>query len=103
DLISVGNESVIESKIQIITLYFRRNAGGCVANPFSQRSKFFVPKLSESGVSCCETTRPAQIFPIARETLFPLAQFCLRFGNVFSARLVDPLVDLSEIDWLTRR
>src|SRR5207244_8419502 len=37
DLISVGDESVIESKIEIIALHLRRNARGRIAHPFSQR------------------------------------------------------------------
>src|SRR6266567_1748977 len=58
DLISVRDESVVESKIEIITLHLRRDAGGRVAHPFSQRRKFVLPKLCESGVCRCETNRP---------------------------------------------
>ena len=77
DLISVSDESVIESKIEVITLHLCRDARGGVADPLSQRRKFFLPKLSKPGVPRCETNRPAQIFPIAGETLFPFAQFGL--------------------------
>ena len=35
DLISVGDESVVESKIEIITLHLRRDAGGRLAHRFS--------------------------------------------------------------------
>src|SRR5881275_2046407 len=77
DLISVGDESVVESKIEIITLHLRG-----VADPFSQRRKFLLPELSEFSVCRRETNRPAQIFPIAAETPFPLAQFRLRFTDV---------------------
>src|SRR5213592_4832845 len=64
DLISVGDESVVESKIEIITLHLRRDARGRVADPFSQRRKFFLPELSKPSVCRRETNRPAQIFPI---------------------------------------
>src|SRR5213593_274794 len=63
DLISIGDESVVESKIEIITLHLRRDAGGSLADPFSQGGKFFLPELSEPGVWGRETNRPAQIFP----------------------------------------
>ena len=43
DLISVSDESVVESKIEIITLHLRGDAGGGVADPFSQRRKFLLP------------------------------------------------------------
>src|SRR5207249_8353945 len=82
DLISVGDESVVESKIEIITLHLRGDAVGGVADPFSQRRKFLLPELSEPGVCGRETNRPAQVFPIADETPFPLAQFSLRFTDV---------------------
>src|SRR5947208_14211115 len=42
DLIAIGDEPVVESKIEIITLQLRRDAGGGVADPFSQRRKFFL-------------------------------------------------------------
>src|SRR4029077_16743030 len=71
DLISVGDESVVESKIEIITLHLCRDAGARLADPLSQRRKFFLPELSKPGVCRRETNRPAQIFPIASETLFP--------------------------------
>src|SRR6266576_6284497 len=61
DLISVGDESAVESKIEIITLHFRRDAGGRLADPFSQRRKFFLPELSKPGVWGRETNRPAQV------------------------------------------
>src|SRR5882724_3528205 len=95
DLISVGDESVVESKIEIITLHLRRDAGGGVADPFSQRRKFSLPELSEPGVCRRETNRPAQVFP--------LAQFRLRFADVVAARLIDLLIDLSEIERRTGR
>ena len=82
DLISISDESVVESKIEIITLHLCRDARGGGANPLSQRRKFFLPQLSKPGVWRRETNRPAQIFPIAGETAFPGAQFRLRFGDV---------------------
>src|SRR5436190_15323977 len=82
DLISVGDESVVESRVEIITLHLRRDAGGGVADPFSQRRKFLLPKLCEPGICGCETNGPAQVLPITAETPFPLAQFRLRFTNV---------------------
>ena len=85
DLISVSDESVVESKIEIITLHLCRDARGGVADPLSQRRKFFLPELSKPGVCRRETNRPAQIFPIAGETLFPFAQFRLRFGDIVVA------------------
>src|SRR5439155_137293 len=63
DLISVGDQSVVESKIEIIALQFRRDARGGVADPFSQRRKFILPELSEPSVCRRETNRPAQVFP----------------------------------------
>src|SRR5260370_1022076 len=45
DLISVGDESVVESKIEIITLHLRRDAGGRIAHPFSQRRKLLLPEV----------------------------------------------------------
>src|SRR5439155_17077788 len=103
DLIAVSDESVVESKIEIITLHLCRDARGGVADPLSQRRKFFLPELSEPGVCGRETNRPAQIFPIAGETPFPFTQFRLRFANVVSTRLVNRLIDLSEIERRTRR
>src|SRR4029453_8232386 len=103
DLISVGDESVVESKIAIIALHLCGDARGGVADPFSQRRKFLLPELSEPGVCRGETNRPAQIFPIAGETLLPLAQFCLRLGDVVAARLIHLLMDFSEIERWTRR
>src|SRR2546430_9894369 len=104
DLISVGDESVVESKIAIITLHLRRDAGGGLADPFSQRRKFFLPELSEFGVCRRETNRPAQIFPIAGKAPFPLAQFRLRFADVFvSLSLIRLRVNLSEIERRTGR
>src|SRR5215510_4364346 len=50
DLISVGDESVVESKVQIITLHLDRDARGCVTDPSAQRRKFFLPELSKLGV-----------------------------------------------------
>src|SRR5881409_1855575 len=44
DLICVSDESVVESKIEIITLHLRDDAGGGVADPFSQRRKFLLPE-----------------------------------------------------------
>src|SRR6476659_2155711 len=82
DLISVSDESVVESKIEIIPLHLCRDARGRGADPLSQRCKFFLPELSKPGVCRRETNRPAQIFPIAGETLFPFAQFRLRFRDV---------------------
>src|SRR5215472_646003 len=82
DLISVRDKSVVESKIEIITLHLRRDTRGGVADPSSQRRKFFLQELSEFGVCRRVTNRPAKIFPIAGKTPFPLAQFCLRFGDV---------------------
>src|SRR5205823_7578988 len=82
DLISIGDEPVVESKIAIITLHLRGDARGRFADPFSQRRKFLLPELSKSGVCRRETNRPAQVFPITDETPFPLAQFRLRFTDV---------------------
>src|SRR6266496_4037880 len=82
DLIAVSDESVVESKIEIITLHLCRDARGGVADPLSQRRKFFLPELSEPRVCRRETSRPAQVFPIIDETPFPLAQFRLRFADV---------------------
>src|SRR5437762_7524966 len=61
DLISVGDESVVESKVEIITLHLCSDAGGRIAHPFSQRRKFLLPKLCELGVCRRETSRPAQV------------------------------------------
>src|SRR6266699_3240601 len=83
DLISVGDESVVESKTEIITLHFRGYAGGGIANPFSQRRKFLLPKLREPRIPGREADRPAQVFPIAGVTIFPFAQFRLRLADVF--------------------
>src|SRR6266436_8764394 len=47
DLISVGDESVVESKVEIITLHLRGDAGDCGADPLSQRSKVLLPQVSE--------------------------------------------------------
>src|SRR4029079_1661511 len=82
DLIVVSDDSVVESKIEIITLHLCRDARGGGADPPSQRRKFFLPELSKLGVWRRETNRPAQIFPIASEAAFPFAQFRLRFGNI---------------------
>src|SRR6266478_6610871 len=82
DLVAIGDESVVESKVEIITLHLRGDAGGGVTDPFSQRRKFLLPELSEPGVCGRETNWPAQVFPIAAETPFPLAQFRLRFTDV---------------------
>src|SRR6059058_4181316 len=102
DLISVSDESVVESKIEIITLHLCRDARGGVADPLSQRRKFLLPELSKPGVCRRETNRPAQIFPIAGETPFPLAQFRLGFADVFVS-LIRLRVDLSEIERRTGR
>src|SRR5258708_7052523 len=82
DLIVVSDDSVVESKIEIITLHLCRDARGRGADPFSQRRKSFLPELSKPGVCRRETNRPAQKFPIAVETPFPFAQFRLRFGDI---------------------
>src|SRR6476661_1318400 len=103
DLIVISNQSMVESKVEIITLHLCCDARGGGANPLSQRRKFFLPELSKPGVCRRETNRPAQIFPIAGETLFPFAQFRLRFCDVvvpFS--LIRLCVDLSEIERWTR-
>src|SRR5215217_4749003 len=42
DLISVSDESVVESKIEIITLHLCRDARGGVADPLSQSRKFLL-------------------------------------------------------------
>src|SRR6266700_7759092 len=55
DLISVGDDSVVESKIEIITLHLRRDARGRIAHPFSQWGEFFLPKLCEPRVCRGET------------------------------------------------
>src|SRR6266511_5587851 len=55
DLISVGDESEVDSKIEIITLHLCRDTGGRIAYPFSQRRKFLLPKLCEPGVCRRET------------------------------------------------
>src|SRR5205814_10638888 len=47
DLISVSDESVVESKIEIITLHLCRHARGGVADPLSQQRKFLLPELSK--------------------------------------------------------
>src|SRR6478672_6219634 len=70
DLISVGDESVVESKIEIITLHLCRDARGGIADPLSQRCEFFLPELSKPGVCRRKTNRPAQVFPIAGVTFF---------------------------------
>src|SRR6266480_6733120 len=59
DLISVSDESVVESKIEIVTLHLRCDARGGLADPLSQRRKLFLPELSKPGVCRCETNRPA--------------------------------------------
>src|SRR6476620_5952858 len=83
DLIVVSDQPAIESKIEIITLHLCSDARGGGADPRSQRRKFFLPELSKPGVWRRETNWPAQLFPIAGETLFPFAQFRMRFGNIF--------------------
>src|SRR5262249_51057223 len=103
DLISVSDESVIESRVEIITLHLCRDTSGCVADPSPQRRKFFLPELSKPGVCRRETNRPAQIFPIAGNALFPFPQFHLRFGDVVATRLIHLLVDLSKIERRTGR
>ena len=82
DLVVVSDHSVVESKIEIITLHLCCDARGGSAYPLSEKCKFFLPELSKLGVWRGETNRPAQIFPIATETIFPFAQFRLRFGNI---------------------
>ena len=72
DLISVGDESVVESKIEIITLHLRRDAGRRIAYPFSQRRKFRLPQLCEHGVCRRETNRPAQSTPNRRRDASPI-------------------------------
>src|SRR5215467_6906816 len=101
DLISIGDESVVESKIEIITLHLRRDARCGVADPLSQRRKFLLPELSEPGVCRRETNWPAQIFPVTGETLFPLAQFRLRVGDVVAACLIHLLIDFNEVELRT--
>jgi hypothetical protein len=103
DLVTVRDESAVESKIEIIALHFRRHAGRRVAYPFSKRRKFLLPELSEPGVCRCETDRPAQVFPIAGVTCLPFPQFRLRFADVVAARLIDLLMDLGEIQGRTLR
>src|SRR4029077_17170844 len=49
DFISVSDESVVESKIEIITLHLCRDARGRGTDPLSQRRKFFLPQLSKPG------------------------------------------------------
>src|SRR5437762_414406 len=97
DLISVGDESVVESKVEIITLHLCSDAGGRIAHPFSQRRKFLLPKLCELGVCRRETSRPAQVLPIAGVTCLPVAQFRLRLADVVIA-LVRLCVNVSEIE-----
>src|SRR5262249_50618377 len=95
--------SVVESKVEIVTLHLCCDARGCVADPSAKRRKFVLPELSKPGVGRCETNRPAQIFPIAGEARFPFPQFRLRFGDVVAARLIYLLVDLSEIERMAGR
>src|SRR5215510_11901946 len=59
DLISISHESVIESKVEIVTLHLCCDARGCVADPPSQRRKFLMPELSKPGVCRRETNRPS--------------------------------------------
>ena len=77
DLISVSDESVIESKVEIVTLHFCCDARGRVADPSAQGRKFLMPELSKPGVCRRETNRPSQIFPTRAKTRFPVAQFGL--------------------------
>src|SRR6476659_11505719 len=42
DLISVSDKSMVESKIEIITLHLCRDARGRGADPLSQRREFFL-------------------------------------------------------------
>src|SRR4029079_3878281 len=58
DLIVVSDQSVVESKIEIITLHLCCDARGGDANPLSQWCKFFLPALSKPGVCRRETNRP---------------------------------------------
>src|SRR4029079_13354000 len=97
DLIVVSHHSVIQSKIAIITLHLCGDARGGSANPFSQRYKFFLPELGKLCICRRKTNRPAQIFPIPAETLFPFAKFSLRFRDVVAAGLIYLLVNVSEI------
>src|SRR5882762_7005236 len=97
DLISVSDESVVESKIEIITLHLCRDAGGRGADPLSQRCKFFLPELSKPGVCRRETNGPPQVFPIAGVTFFPLLQFRLRLTDIVIA-LVRLCVNVREIE-----
>src|SRR6476620_8352614 len=99
DLIVVSDQPAIESKIEIIKLHLCSDARGGGADPLSQRRKFFLPELSKPGVWRRETNRPAQIFPVAAETLFPLTQFRLRSGDIVVALSLRRLrVDLNEIE-----
>src|SRR6476660_7014660 len=59
DLIVVSDYSVVESKIEIITLHLCRDARGGGADPLSKRRKLFLPELSKPGVWRRETDRPA--------------------------------------------
>src|SRR5438034_7222141 len=68
DLISVGDESVVESKVEIITLHLSRDAGGRIAHPCSERREFLLPKLCEPGICRGETNRPSQVLAFAGET-----------------------------------
>src|SRR6476661_801232 len=80
-------------------LHLCSDARGGGADPLSQRRKFFLPELSKPGVWRRETNRPAQIFPVAAETLFPFAQFRLRSGDIVVALSLRRLrVDLNEIE-----
>ena len=98
DLISVRNESALESKIEKIALHFCRNTGCGVVYPFAQRRKFLSPKLCKLRVVRRETNRPTQVFPIARITFFPLAQFRLRLADAVAAHLIGLRVNLGEIE-----
>src|SRR6478672_1792327 len=104
DLIVVSDQPAIESKIEIITLHLCSDARCGGADPLSQRRKFFLPELSKPGIWRRETDRPAQIFPVAAETLFPFAQFRLRSGDIIVTLSLRRLrVDLSEIGRRTWR
>ena len=72
DLVSVSDKAALQSELAIIPLHLRGHAGGGIADPLAQRRKFLPPELGEPGVVRRETNRPAQVFPIAGITFFPL-------------------------------